>query len=85
MPQTCIQMKLTAEELATVNKRLDGYHIIYQEVYDEIADHIITAIEIERAGGDERPVELLFDTVVEKQFPGNKTIQKIAAGICILL
>jgi hypothetical protein len=49
-------MKLTPEELQWINKRMDWYTIKYQEIYDEILDYIITAIEAKRAIGDNRPI-----------------------------
>src|SRR5471030_1280145 len=72
-------MKLTTEELTYVDSRLESFHIIYQEVYDEIADHFITAIEVAREQGDQRRVEIIFNEIIENQFPGNHDIQKIAA------
>ena len=71
-------MKLTAEELQWISKRIDTYHIIYQKIYDELADHFITAIETARANGDQRNIETVFDEITETQFPGNKAIQKVA-------
>jgi len=36
---------------------MEVYPINYQEVYDEILDHIVTAIETARKNGDQRAVE----------------------------
>jgi hypothetical protein len=63
-------MKLTLEELTWVDQKLAGYEIKYQEIYDEIKDHILTSMETLRANHDERDVEVLFNEVVKKQFPG---------------
>lgn len=63
-------MKLTKSEMAWVSTKLDTYDIKYQEIYDELKDHLLTAIENMRADGDERHIELLFNEVVKKQFPG---------------
>lgn len=63
-------MILTTEEIAYVGERLNGHDIKYQEVYDELKDHLLTAIEQLRAGGDTRPVEQLLPEVIKLQFPG---------------
>ena len=71
-------MKLAAEEIAYVTEKLNTYNIKYQEVFDELKDHLITAIENLREQGDQRPVELLFNEVVETQFPGYWPFEDIA-------
>lgn len=63
-------MILTSEEITWVSAKLDTYDIKYQEIYDELKDHILTAIENLREQGDTRDIELLFSEVVKKQFPG---------------
>ena len=63
-------MKLSTEELAWVDGNLATYKIKYQEVYDELKDHILTAIETLRAAGDKREIDVLFNEVVQQQFPG---------------
>jgi hypothetical protein len=63
-------MILKVEELTWVSDKLNTYEIKYQEIYDELKDHILTAIEVLREQGDARDIELLFTEVVKKQFPG---------------
>ncbi|GAB3938431.1 hypothetical protein [Mucilaginibacter myungsuensis] len=63
-------MKLTPEEIAWVSDTLNLYDIKYQEIYDELKDHMLTAIERLRAGGDDRAVNLLWTDVLKQQFPG---------------
>jgi len=70
-------MKLTAEELDWVKKRMDWYDIKFQEIYDEVADHIITGIEAARNGGDQRDIEKVFHTVVDNSFGGYLGIDRI--------
>jgi len=70
-------MKLNADEIAWIGKRMETYHIIYQEIHDELTDHIITAIETARANGDQRAIETVFEDVVAAHFPGEKAMQKI--------
>jgi predicted Zn-ribbon and HTH transcriptional regulator len=71
-------MKLTPTEIAWINNELDTHQIMYQEIYDEIKDHIITAIETVRANGDERNVALVFSEVMSAQFPGYRPFEEIA-------
>jgi hypothetical protein len=63
-------MKLTPAELLWIDERLNSYGIKYQEIYNEIKDHLLTAIEIARAEGDSRGIDAVFEEVVRKQFPG---------------
>jgi len=70
-------MKLNADELEIVAKRMDTYQIIYQEIHDELTDHMISAIETARANGDQRTVELVFDDVVNNNFSGDQAFKKI--------
>ena len=63
-------MKLTTEELAFVDGQFARHEIKFQEVYDELRDHILTAIENLRGEGDIRPIDQLFTGVVKQQFPG---------------
>ena len=70
-------MKLSNDEIAWIDKRMGSYAIIYQEIYDEITDHIITGIETARANGDNRDIEMIFDGVIATHFPGKKAIEKI--------
>lgn len=56
---------------------MDWYGIKFQEIYDEIADHMITAIEKERSAGDHRTIDLVFDTVADREFGGYLGVDKI--------
>lgn len=70
-------MKLTTKELEWIDKRMDWYDIKYQEIYDEILDHIITAIEEARRDGDQRAIDIVFQRVVDSHFGGYLGIDKI--------
>jgi len=70
-------MKLTPEELQWIEKRMGWYTIRYQEIYDEILDHIITAIEVKRATGDNRPIDVVFQNVIDSNFNGYQGIEDI--------
>lgn len=70
-------MILSPQEMTLVGLRLDEHRIKYQEVYDEMKDHILSAIEDLRAKGDDRDVEVLFNEVVRSQFPGYKPFEEI--------
>jgi uncharacterized membrane protein len=63
-------MKLTNKETDWINTKLSSYDIKFQEIFDELKDHLITAIENLREQGDDRHVEVLFNEVVSAQFPG---------------
>lgn len=63
-------MKLTTEELAWVDNKLSGYGIKYREIYNEIKDHLLSAVETARAGGDIRNIDIIFEEIVRRQFPG---------------
>ena len=73
-------MILTAEELKWVANRMTWYDIKYQEVFDELNDHIITAIETARAAGDDRDIENVFQTVVDDHFGGYLGINVVATS-----
>jgi hypothetical protein len=49
---------------------MDAYEIKYQEIYDEIKDHMISAVEQARAAGDSRSSAEVYEELVEKHFPG---------------
>jgi len=70
-------MTLTNRELEWINKRMDWYGIKFQEIFDEIADHIISAIEVERAAGDQQTIDIVFDKVTERDFGGYLGVDKI--------
>jgi hypothetical protein len=70
-------MKLTAEELTWVDGQLARYEIKFQEIYDELRDHILTAIENLRTEGDTRSIDMVFNGVVKQQFPGYWPFEEI--------
>ncbi|WP_183580464.1 hypothetical protein HDF18_25920 [Mucilaginibacter sp. X5P1] len=71
-------MKLTAIDLDYINNRLkNDIKSIYQEPYDEIKDHIITAIEVARENGDQRNIAFVFDELMETHFKDYRTFEKI--------
>ncbi len=53
-------MILSADELKWIDDRMMIYEIKYREIYNEIADHIITAIEEKRKAGDMGEIKYLF-------------------------
>ena len=71
-------MILTIEELEWVKERMKIYVIKYQEIYDEILDHILTGIEERRTAGDEREIPVVFQDVVEEHFNGYVGIEALA-------
>jgi hypothetical protein len=70
-------MALTATELEWIDKRMDWYDIKYQEIYDEISDHIITAIEDARQDGDHHAIDIVFQRVADSHFGGYLGIDEI--------
>lgn len=68
---------LSPIDLAWVNAKLVTYPIRYTEIYNEITDHVISAIEDARAAGDERDIELVFNEVMAFHFPSDEAIYKI--------
>src|SRR6187402_3437697 len=70
-------MPLTADELTWVSQHMTIYKIPFQEVNDEVLDHIISAMEYARASGNNLPVARLFQDVVDEQFNGYVGIDEI--------
>jgi hypothetical protein len=70
-------MNLTTDEILKVDQQLSAYNIKFQEIYDELKDHILTAIETRRADGDGREIDVLFNEVIQKQFPGYWPFEEI--------
>lgn len=70
-------MMLTADELKWIDTRMEIYDIKYQEIYDEILDHVITAIEEKRKAGDRQDIKWLFQEVVDKHFEGYFGVEKL--------
>lgn len=71
-------MKLTYWEMDYIHNRMKNYEIKFQEIYNELFDHIVTAIEERRAAGDTNSLEQLYADVVTMQFRGYSGIEKIA-------
>nr|WP_294795381.1 hypothetical protein [uncultured Mucilaginibacter sp.] len=71
-------MILSEEELIWIQDRMGYYDIKYQEIYDEVLDHILTAIEDRRKAGDDRQILALFQNVVDEQFGGYAGIEALA-------
>lgn len=71
-------MTLSTIDQDYINHRIDTYDIKYQEIYDEIKDHITSAIEVARERGDERNIVYVFDELMESHFPGFWAFQKIS-------
>ncbi|MBD1392518.1 hypothetical protein [Mucilaginibacter glaciei] len=71
-------MILTTEETQWVADRMKMYDIKYQEIYYEILDHILTAIELKRGNGDNREIAVVFQDVVDTDFGGYMGIETLA-------
>jgi Ca2+-binding EF-hand superfamily protein len=71
-------MILSTQEIEWVKERMNIYVIKYQEIYDEILDHILTAIEERRKAGDDQNIESLFQNVVDDDFSGYIGIEVLA-------
>jgi len=71
-------MILSEEELNWIRDRMEYYDIKYQEIYDEVLDHILTAIEERRKAGDTRQILSVFQNVVDEQFGGYAGIEALA-------
>jgi len=73
-------MILTQQELDWVAERMKVYNIKYQEIYNEVLDHVITAIEVKRGEGDKREILSVFQDVIDTHFGGYMGIEDLAAG-----
>ncbi|MGZ3755633.1 MAG: hypothetical protein ACXVAY_09630 [Mucilaginibacter sp.] len=71
-------MTLSPTDLNYIIHRMEMYDIKYQEVYDEIKDHVISAVEDMRAKGDHRNIVDLFDHMMNAQFPGYWAFERIS-------
>jgi len=71
-------MKLTYWELDWVHQRMKAYFIKYQEIYNELFDHITTAIEEQREAGDTGTLQVIFEQVVKQQFGGYLGIEEVS-------
>lgn len=63
-------MRLTYWELDYVHEQMKNYAIKFQEIYNELFDHIVTAIEERREFGDTSSIERMYEEVVSTQFRG---------------
>ena len=71
-------MKLNAQEISWINTQLKTFKIPYRELYEEIYDHILSAIELKKNQGDEREVSDLLVEVIVDDFNGYDGIKMIA-------
>jgi len=71
-------MKLDYWELDSIHTRMKSYDIKYQEIYNELFDHIVTAIEQKRAEGDTRSIEKMYTEVIDVQFGGYYGVEMVA-------
>ena len=58
-------MKLDYWEMDHIHKRMAMYDIKFQEIYNELFDHIVTSIEERRAAGDTSSLDKMYDDVVK--------------------
>lgn len=71
-------MKLTYWEMDHIHNKMKLYDIKFQEIYNELFDHIVTAIEERREAGETSNLERMYEDVVNTQFGGYSGIEKIA-------
>ncbi|SDT46101.1 hypothetical protein SAMN05216490_3567 [Mucilaginibacter mallensis] len=71
-------MKLDYWDLDCIHTRMKSYDIKYQEIYNELFDHIVTAIEEKRAVDNSSSIERLYTEVVDTQFGGYSGIERVA-------
>jgi len=71
-------MKLTTTDLDYIDERLETHGLKYQEIYNEIRDHVILAIETARSAGDERAIESVYNDMMAVQFPGYYPFERIS-------
>lgn len=69
---------ISGQELKWIDTRMEICDIKYQEIYDEILDHVITAIEEKRKAGDQQDIKWLFQDVIDEHFKGFFGIEKLA-------
>ncbi len=53
-------MKLTYWEMDYIHRRMKTYDIKFQEIYNELFDHIITAIEERRESVDTSSLDQMY-------------------------
>jgi multisubunit Na+/H+ antiporter MnhG subunit len=71
-------MILTTAEIEWVKERMRVYDIKYQEIYDEVLDHVLTAIEESREAGNTKAIDQLFQNTVDQHFNGYLGIENLA-------
>lgn len=71
-------MKLDYWEMDYIHTRMKNYDIKFQEIYNELFDHIVTAIEEKREAGDTATIERMYTEVTDQQFGGFFGIERIA-------
>ncbi|OKS85821.1 hypothetical protein [Mucilaginibacter polytrichastri] len=71
-------MTLKPEEYEMIRQRILNFKIPYQEIYNELLDHISTDIETKRAAGDFREVSLLLDELIDSSLGGQAGIENMA-------
>jgi hypothetical protein len=71
-------MKLSAEELKWIDERMKTYRLKRGDIYNEMLDHIISAIEQKREVGNNNDIETLFQQVVDRHFGGDEGILDLA-------
>jgi len=71
-------MSLNYWDLDSIRDRMKNYDIKYMEIYDEIFDHISSAIEEKQNEGDTRKIPVIFDEVVEIHFGGYQGVEQLA-------
>ena len=65
-------------ELDYVHTRMKDHDIKFQEIYNELFDHIVTAIEAKRLAGDTAAIEVMYKNVENAQFGGYAGIEEVA-------
>ena len=71
-------MSLNYWDLDLIHERMKEYDIKYREIYDELFDHISSAIEEKQNAGDSRNLSVIFDEVIATHFGGYLGIGKLA-------
>jgi hypothetical protein len=71
-------MILTTTELDWISDQMKTCKIKYQEIYDEIFDHMITAVEERRRAGDNRAIQLVFQQIIDEHFNGYTGVESLA-------
>ena len=71
-------MSLDYWNLDLIHERMKEYDIKYREIYDELFDHISSAIEEKQNAGDSRNLSVIFDEVIATHFGGYLGIGKLA-------